>query len=91
MDDHINQLASRIRREISISEVVGDSIKIGSKRVAVCPFYADSKPALLLNDHDNLWVCWPCGKSGDSIAFYMEAHCVDFSNAVSELANRLVD
>ena len=52
-----------------------------------CPFHADKTPSLSINPTKNLWQCFGCGASGDTIRFVELFDQVDFKEAVKRLSN----
>ncbi len=52
-----------------------------------CPFHADKTPSLSINPTKNLWQCFGCGASGDTIRFVEMFDQVDFKEAVKRLSD----
>ena len=85
------QLRDQIK-QAPISQIVGAFIPLkrsGSGLVGLCPFHADSKPSMTVNDKLGLWRCWPCNRGGDSITFVMDYKKLDFIEAMKECAGIL--
>lgn len=79
----------RIRQTIDIVDLVGRHIELhprGRLHVGLCPFHADTKPSLQVNQQRQTWKCWVCDKGGDIFSFTMEREGVDFREALKMLA-----
>lgn len=79
-------------KQAPVSQIVGNFLPLkrsGQGLVALCPFHADSKPSMTVNDKLGLWRCWPCNRGGDAISFVMEYKKVDFIEAMKECAGIL--
>lgn len=75
-----------------VSQIIQNYIPLnrkGANLEAVCPFHADTKPSLKVNDQKGLYKCFACGAGGDSITFVMEYKKVDFKEAIKECAGIL--
>lgn len=84
-------LKDRIR-ETPISLIIGQLIplaKKGSNLEAICPFHADTKPSLKVNDSKGLYKCFACGAGGDAIKFVQDFKHLDFIEALKDIANIL--
>ena len=84
-------LKDRIR-ETPVSLIIGQLIplsKKGSNLEAVCPFHADTKPSLKVNDSKGLYKCFACGAGGDAIKFVQDFKHLDFIDALKDIANML--
>lgn len=85
------QLRDQIK-QAPISQIVGAFIPLkrsGSGLVGLCPFHADSKPSMTVNDKLGLWRCWPCNRGGDAITFVMDFKKLEFIEAMRECAGIL--
>lgn len=84
-------LKDRIR-ETPVSLIIGQLIplaKRGSNLEAICPFHADTKPSLKVNDSKGLYKCFACGAGGDAIKFVQDFKHLDFIEALKDIANTL--
>lgn len=87
-----SEAVRRIGEELAIVDVVGDCLGIEDRDgsfFAMCPFHSDSRPSLKVNREDNTWRCDVCDASGDSLAFVMAFHQLNFNDAVQMLTKRL--
>ncbi len=84
-------LLDEIRARLPVSQVVGRRVKLkkqGREFIGLCPFHADSKPSLGVNDQKDLWNCFPCGKHGDQFGWLMQCEGIGFTEAVKQLAEQ---
>jgi DNA primase len=82
----------RVRRDVSIVEVVGESVKLqkrGRSHVGLCPFHKEKTPSFHVNPERGFYHCFGCHASGDAIKFLQETEGLDFLEAVRQLAERL--
>lgn len=85
----------RLREQIKdtpLSLVIGHYMtlnKRGANLEGICPFHADTKPSLKVNDAKGLYKCFACGAGGDAITFVKEFKHVEFVDALKEIAGVL--
>ncbi len=75
----------------SIVDVVGDKVKLtkaGSNFNGLCPFHNEKTPSFMVSPAKNIFKCFGCGKSGDSVQFIMEHDKLNFPDALRYLANK---
>ena len=92
MKEDADDIVHRIRKELNVSEVIGDSLallKQGKNFLAVCPWHTDDRPSLQVDVNRSRWKCWVCNTGGDVIAFVMAYRQVSYEEAVIHLAARL--
>jgi twinkle protein len=77
---------NEIKSKTSISELIGKHIRL-TKGKACCPFHEEKTPSFNVNEKEQFFKCFGCGKSGDAIAFIQEYKKVDFIEAVKIVAN----
>ncbi|STP14346.1 DNA primase DNA G [Helicobacter cinaedi] len=63
--------------------------KAGANYTHNCPFHNEKTPSFFVNPSKNIFSCFGCGKSGDSIKFLQEYKKLSFIEAVEEVANIL--
>lgn len=81
----------KIQDYARIEEVVGDFLTLkrsGSNYKACCPFHDEKSPSFMVSPAKNIFKCFGCGKSGDSIHFVMEHERLSYPEALRYLANR---
>ena len=59
--------------------------KSGREYVGLCPFHADKRPSLSVNQDKGLFHCFSCGEGGDVIRFIELAEQTDFKGALKIL------
>lgn len=58
----------------------------GSNFVGCCPFHDEKSASFVVSPKKNNYVCYGCGKSGDTIKFLMEYRKLTFVEAVEDMA-----
>lgn len=87
-EDVIAEVLSRC----SIVEILSEHLqlkRVGSGYQALCPFHADSKPSLYVNEVKGFFHCFGCGTGGNALHFLMKIRGMDFPEAVRFLASRV--
>jgi DNA primase len=69
-----------------ISRYVQGVSKKGKSYFACCPFHHEKTPSFSINEYEQFYHCFGCGKSGDVIKFIEEIENVDYAEAVAVLA-----
>lgn len=83
--DTIQQILSRI----DIVEIVGSFIKLkkrGANYLGLCPFHNEKSPSFTVSPSKEIYKCFGCGRSGNSISFLMEAEKYSYVEALRWLA-----
>ncbi len=83
----IQQILSRI----DIIEVVGTFIKLrkrGTSYLGLCPFHNEKTPSFTVSPAKEIYKCFGCGRSGNTIGFLMEHEKYSYVEALRWLANR---
>jgi DNA primase len=81
----------QILGRIDIIDVVGGFVKLkkrGSNYLGLCPFHNEKTPSFTVSPSKELYKCFGCGKSGNSISFIMEHEKYSYVDALKWLANR---
>jgi DNA primase len=81
----IQQILSRI----DIVEIVGSFIKLkkrGTNYLGLCPFHNEKSPSFTVSPSKEIYKCFGCGRSGNSISFLMEAEKYSYAEALRWLA-----
>ena len=81
----------QILGHIDIIDVVGGFVKLkkrGSNYLGLCPFHNEKSPSFTVSPAKELYKCFGCGKSGNSISFIMEHEKYSYVDALKWLANR---
>ncbi len=83
----IQQITSRI----DIIDVVGEFIKLkkrGTNYLGLCPFHGEKSPSFTVSPAKEIYKCFGCGKSGNTITFLMEHEKYSYVEALKWLAAR---
>lgn len=75
-------------RTADIVQLIGNSVqlkKVGSTYKGLCPFHDEKSPSFDVDPRKGIYKCFGCGKTGDAIAFLMEAKGMAFHDACKEL------
>ena len=83
----IQQILSRI----DILEVVGQFVRLkkrGANYLGLCPFHNEKTPSFTVSPSKEIFKCFGCGKSGNTISFVMEHEKLSYVEALRWLANK---
>jgi len=83
----IQQITSRI----DIIDIVGEFVKLkkrGTNYLGNCPFHNEKSPSFTVSPVKEIYKCFGCGKSGNSITFLMEHEKYSYVEALRWLAAR---
>ncbi len=86
-----NDKIEEINQNADIVEVIGDFLDLkrrGRNFITRCPFHEEKTPSFNVSPERNIFKCFGCGKSGDSISFLMEYNKMSFVEAAQYLANK---
>ena len=81
----IQQILSRI----DIVEIVGSFVKLkkrGTNYIGLCPFHNEKSPSFTVSAAKEIYKCFGCGRSGNSINFLMEQEKYSYVEALRWLA-----
>ncbi|MCF3108957.1 DNA primase [Niabella sp. CC-SYL272] len=80
-----------ILARIDILDVVGEFVKLkkrGANYLGVCPFHNEKTPSFTVSPSKEIYKCFGCGKSGNTISFIMEHEKYSYVETLKWLANR---
>ncbi|HTE11024.1 MAG TPA: DNA primase [Chitinophagaceae bacterium] len=83
----IQQILSRI----DIVDIVGGFIKLkkrGTNYLGLCPFHNEKSPSFTVSPAKEIYKCFGCGRSGNSISFLMDHEKYSYAEALRWLANK---
>ncbi len=83
----IQQIVSRL----DIIEVVGEYVKLkkrGANYLGLCPFHNEKTPSFTVSPAKEIYKCFGCGKSGNTISFLMEHDKLTYTEALRWLAKK---
>ena len=81
----------QIQNRIDIIDDVGNFVKLkkrGSNYLGLCPFHNEKTPSFTVSASKEIYKCFGCGKSGNTIGFIMEHEKYNYVEALRWLANR---
>ena len=81
----IQQILSRI----DIIDIVGTFVKLkkrGSNYLGLCPFHNEKTPSFTVSPSKEIYKCFGCGRSGNSISFLMEHEKYSYVESLRWLA-----
>ena len=81
----------QIQHRIDIIDVVGSFVKLkkrGTNYLGLCPFHNEKTPSFTVSPNKEIFKCFGCGKSGNTISFLMEHEKYSYVEALRWLANR---
>ena len=81
----------QIQHLIDIKEVVGSFVKLkqrGSNLLGLCPFHNEKTPSFTVSPAKEIYKCFGCGKSGNTIGFLMDLEKYSYVEALRWLANK---
>lgn len=62
--------------------------KSGNSYMGVCPFHSDKGPSMSVSPTKQLYHCFGCGASGNTVGFLMKLRNIDFIDAIKYLADK---
>jgi DNA primase len=83
----IQQILSRI----DILEVVGGFVRLkrrGANYLGLCPFHNEKTPSFTVSPSKEIFKCFGCGKSGNTISFLMEHEKLSYVESLKWLATK---
>ncbi len=81
----------QILGRLDIIDVIGGFVKLkkrGSNYLGLCPFHNEKTPSFTVSPAKELYKCFGCGKSGNTISFIMEHEKYSYVDALKWLANK---
>ncbi|MFY8128339.1 MAG: DNA primase [Chitinophagaceae bacterium] len=81
----------QIKNRIDIIDVVGEYVKLkkrGVNYIGNCPFHNEKSPSFTVSPAKEIYKCFGCGKSGNTITFLMEHDKLSYVEALKWLAKR---
>lgn len=81
----------KIQNQIDILDIVGSYVKLkkrGANYLGLCPFHNEKSPSFTVSPTKEIYKCFGCGKSGNSISFLMDLEKYSYVEALRWLANK---
>ena len=85
------QTVQQILSRIDIIDIIGGFIKLkkrGANFLGLCPFHNERTPSFTVSPSKEIYKCFGCGRSGNSISFLMENEKLSYVEVLRWLANR---
>lgn len=85
------QTIEQITSRIDIIDVVGEFVKLkkrGVNYLGNCPFHNEKTPSFTVSPTKEIYKCFGCGRSGNTITFLMEHEKYSYVEALRWLAGR---
>ena len=79
----------QIQSRIDIVEIVSGFVKLkkrGTNYLGLCPFHNEKSPSFTVSPAKEIYKCFGCGRSGNSISFLMEHEKYSYVEALRWLA-----
>ncbi len=81
----------QIKSRIDIIDVVGEYVKLkkrGANYLGNCPFHNEKTPSFTVSPTKEIYKCFGCGKSGNTITFLMDHDKLSYVESLKWLAKR---
>jgi DNA primase len=81
----------QILGRLDIIDVVGGFVKLkkrGTNYLGLCPFHNEKTPSFTVSPSKEIYKCFGCGRSGNTISFVMEHEKYSYVEALKWLANK---
>ena len=85
------QTIQQIQSRIDIVEIIGGFVRLkkrGVNYIGQCPFHNEKTPSFTVSPTKEIYKCFGCGKSGNTISFLMEHEKYSYVEALRWLANK---
>ncbi|HEX4372221.1 MAG TPA: DNA primase [Puia sp.] len=85
------QTIQQILSKIDIIDIVGEFVKLkkrGANYLGLCPFHNEKTPSFTVSPSKEIYKCFGCGRSGNTISFIMEHEKYSYVEALRWLANK---
>jgi DNA primase len=81
----------QILGRLDIIDVIGGFVKLkkrGTNYLGLCPFHNEKTPSFTVSPSKEIYKCFGCGRSGNTISFIMEHEKYSYVDALKWLANK---
>src|SRR3954465_4947160 len=85
------QTIQQITSRIDIIDVVGEFVKLkkrGANYLGLCPFHGEKSASFTVSPSKEIYKCFGCGRSGNTITFLMEHEKYGYVEALRWLGHR---
>ena len=80
-----------LRARLTLSQIIALQVRLqrrGREHVGLCPFHKEKTASFTVSDEKGLFYCFGCGAHGDAIGFVMQSQNLNFTDAVTHLAQK---
>ena len=80
-----------VLNRIDIIDVIGEFVKLkrrGNSHLGLCPFHNEKTPSFTVSQTKELYKCFGCGRSGNTIGFLIDHEKYSYVEAIRWLATR---
>lgn len=84
-----DEIVEKVKAECDIVAVISPRVQLkkrGKTFIGLCPFHSEKSPSFNVNQAEQFFKCFGCGKGGDAIKFIQEIDGISFLEAVEQLA-----
>ncbi len=81
----------QILGRLDIIDVIGSFVKLkkrGANYLGLCPFHNEKTPSFTVSPSKEIYKCFGCGRSGNTISFIMEHEKYSYAETLKWLANK---
>lgn len=81
----------QVKSTMNVRDVVGAFVtlkKKGTNLVGLCPFHGEKTPSFTVSESKQIFKCFGCGRSGDSISFLIEHEKKTYLEAIQWIAEK---
>ncbi len=81
----------QILNRLDIIDVIGGFVKLkrrGTNYLGLCPFHNEKTPSFTVSPSKEIYKCFGCGRSGNTISFLMEHEKYSYAETLKWLANK---
>jgi DNA primase len=81
----------QILGRLDIIEIIGGFVKLkkrGANYLGLCPFHNEKTPSFTVSPTKEIYKCFGCGRSGNTISFLMEHEKYSYAEALKWLAGK---
>lgn len=81
----------QIQNRIDIIEIISSFVKLkkrGTNYLGLCPFHNEKSPSFTVSPAKEIYKCFGCGRSGNTITFLMEHEKYSYVEALKWLASK---
>ena len=84
--DALNEMASKVDLLTYMERTVDFTKHSGNTHYCLCPFHDEDTPSLAVNEDEQFWHCFGCGKSGSIYTWIQLTEHLSFPQAVQKVA-----